>query len=309
MNVLMISGDRHLLEVGSPAYERLALQKSQVDELAVYVWPHVHHLGEVLHAAQTKHYDVVTAQDPFWRGLIAWGMARWTHTKLNIQVHTDLDALSLFRRLFSRWVLRRADTVRVVSSRIQRQVEHFGVRVPIRVLPVYVDLAPFQGLEHHAHPRFEKTILWVGRFEQEKNPQEAIRILSAVRAEGINAGLIFLGAGSLESSLRVQAESLVAAVEFPGWQDPAPFLAMADVVLSTSLHESYGLSTIEALAAGVPVVAPDIGIAREAGARVVPRKELATAVANVLRSEDRGRLRLSMPHAQEWVHLWRKSLI
>lgn len=63
---------------------------------------------------------------------------------------------------------------------------------------------------------------------------------------------------------------------------PAVFLETADVVLCTSLYESWGASIVEALAAGVPVVAPDVGVAKEAGATVVPRAQLAEAVVRVL---------------------------
>jgi glycosyltransferase involved in cell wall biosynthesis len=116
-----------------------------------------------------------------------------------------------------------------------------------------------------------------------------------------------LGAGSLEASVRRLAREL--PVEFPGWKDPKPYLVAADVVLCTSKHESYGASIVEALAAGVPVVAPDVGIAKEAGAIIASPAELAEKVAEVLAAGATGVLRIPLLTAELWVTEWRKTLI
>ena len=98
-------------------------------------------------------------------------------------------------------------------------------------------------------------------------------------------------------------------IEFPGWQDPKSYLQISDVVLCTSRHESWGASIIEALAAGVPVVSLDVGIAKEAGAIVVARADLAAAICDVLRTGKRGKLLLIMPSREEWAKHWRETLI
>ena len=117
-----------------------------------------------------------------------------------------------------------------------------------------------------------------------------------------------LGKGTLEPALHVHAKGL--PVEFPGWRsDPKPYLSVADVVLCTSRHESFGASIIEALAAGVPVVAPDVGIAREAGAIVVPREKLAETVIEVLRTRAQGELKLKLFSKEEWAAVWKSSLL
>ncbi|NNM84015.1 glycosyltransferase [Candidatus Parcubacteria bacterium] len=305
MKVLMISGDINILSTGSGARARLELQRGQVEQLDVFVWPQVHARRKILLDARQNAYDIVTAQDPFWRGFFALRIARRTGAKLNLQVHTDLSAQNVFRRMLASLLLRRADSVRVVSEKIQGQVRALGVKVPVHVLSVYVDIQPFKNLVPQPHN--QKTILWIGRFEAEKDPLAAIDVLKKVRAEGISAKLVMLGAGSLEPMLRKSTEIL--PIEFPGWHDPKPYLQTADVVLSTSRHESWGASIIEALAAGVPVVAPDVGIAREAGAVVVPRTELASAVLKVLRSSERGVLKMVIPSADEWARAWQATLV
>lgn len=305
MKVLMISGDKNILVQGSEASVRIELQRNQVDKLDVFVWPQIHSLSEIVKAAKINQYDVVTAQDPFWRGFIAWRVAQSIQAKLNLQIHTDLSAQPFWRRLLAYALLHRADSVRVVSEKIRKQVQDIGIKVPIRVLPIYVDISRFQNLkpEHHT----QKTILWIGRFESEKDPLLAINILKEVRTNGIDAKLIMLGAGTLEPAIRKLAGSL--SIELPGWQEPEPYFQIADVVLCTSKHESWGASIIESLAAKVPVVSPDVGIAKEAGAVVVPRSDLGNMVICVLNSGQQGELKISVPNADEWAKLWEKTLV
>ncbi|MCR4333491.1 MAG: glycosyltransferase [Patescibacteria group bacterium] len=305
MKVLMISGDRYLLEAGTEAHARLVLQRAQVEQLDVFVWPQVHSRSEIMRAARATAYDVVTAQDPFWRGLVARRAARVAGARLNLQVHTDLSAQPLFRRLLARFLLRRADSVRVVSERVRAQVQALGVTAPIHVLPVYVDVSRFEKVVREPHT--QKTILWVGRFEKEKDPLRAVSVLKEVRTTGVDAKLVMLGSGMLESELRQQSAGL--SVEFPGWQDTVRYLPTADLVLCTSLHESWGASIVEALAAGVPVVAPDVGIAKEAGATIASRAELTGKVIETLRAGQRGELKLFIPSAEEWAERWLGTLI
>jgi glycosyltransferase involved in cell wall biosynthesis len=306
MKVLMITGDKNVLVPGTGAHARYLLQKAQVDALDAMFWGRGALTAPFF--VQGK-YDVVTSQDPFWRGLVAWVVARRLGAKLNIQVHTDLMEQPLIRHVLSQIVLGHAHSVRVVSEKLKKQVERLSLGVPIHVLPVFVDVARFRNLERTHHPHFTKVILWIGRLEQEKNPAEALEVLRKVRAHGVDAGLIYLGAGSLEGSLRMQSAGQKEYVEFAGWQDPAPYLAMADVVLSTSPVESYGASIVEALAAGVLVVSYDVGIAREAGAVIASRGNLADAVLNTIQSGLRGELKLT-PMAQDaWAKAWKETLI
>ncbi len=292
----MITGDKRF----GPGHPRFDAQAAAVEKLQVLYWGR----GALWPKTPREHFDVVTAQDPFWRGHVAWHMSRRLKAKLNIQVHTDLMAHSWLKRFFATIQLRRADSIRVVSETIKQQVVRMGARAPIAVLPVYVEVEKFRTISPEPHSG--KILLWVGRFEDEKDPFKAIDVLKAVCEAGIDARLILLGAGSLEEMLRAKAKGL--PVEFPGWQDPAVYLGRSDVVLSTSRHESWGQSIVEALAAGVPVVAPDVGVAKEAGATVVSRQELARATIDALRSGARGALRLPLLGKEAWAAAWVQSL-
>lgn len=295
MKVLMITGDRRF----GPGNERYELQKAAVEELRVVYWGRGSYWPAV-----PSGFDVVTVQDPFWRGLFGFVAARRMHARFNVQVHTDLSAHSFVRHILAQIVLRHADSIRVVSEKIKNQVQHIGVRAKISVLPVFIDASRFREIAPQPHA--SKTVLWFGRFEEEKNPLGAIEVFKNIHSQQSQTKFVMLGTGSLEATVRQQAADL--PIEFPGWQDPASFLSTADAVLCTSWHESFGASIIEALSAGVPVVAPDVGVAREAGAVVVPYMGLADAVLDVLQKGTRGQLKLSMPSSGEWTKQWLETL-
>lgn len=304
MKVLMISGDKNLLKPGRDAASRLEWQRKAVEKVDVYVWPKLHSLGDIWRSARHGGHSVVTTQDPFWRGLIAWLVARRHNMSLNVQVHADMSGQSFIKRMLGRFVLKRADSIRVVSKRVEEQVKKTCTKARTHVLPIYIDLDRFREIKRLPHERL--TILWVGRFEKEKDPVQAVKVLKAVREQGVDAALVMLGAGLQEQVVREAARGL--PVEFPGWKPPEEYLNVADVVLSTSLHESWGASIIEALAAGVPVVAPDVGIAKEAGAIVVKRSDLANAVAEVLHDKPQSELKITFLDREEWAIKWKETL-
>jgi glycosyltransferase involved in cell wall biosynthesis len=297
MNVLMVSGDKGF----GPGHPRYDLMRQAVDRLEiVYVgrgrfWPTI----------PPGPFDVVTAQDPLWRGCLAWWLSRRFKAKLNLQVHADMRSYS---RIFSWWagcMLRKAQTVRVVSDEIKERVWALGATASVTVLPVFVDVSRFQRLTREPHEGL--VVLWIGRFEKEKDPLQAIEIFKEVLGKHVQAKLIMLGKGSLDDVLKARAAGL--PITFPGWQDSAPYLSKADVVLSTSRYESWGASIVEALAAGVPVVAPDVGVAEAAGATVAERANLASVLTEVLLKKPPGVLKLALPTREEWVEKWKKTLI
>jgi glycosyltransferase involved in cell wall biosynthesis len=313
----MISGDARMLVPGTEAHERYLLQKRQVDELAVAVWSPRRPLAlfSVLGRALTRRFDVVTAQDPLWRGLLGLIAARLGGARLQVQLHGDLRHVRGLSRALLRFVLRHADAARAVSDRIREQAEALGARPFIDVLPVFVDAeairdAPAADLKKE-FPQFGKTVLFAGRLEPEKSCADALRAFAQAAAEFPGAGLIIAGEGSERPMLEALARTLGLSdrVVFAGYRaDVLSLYKAVDCLLVTSLHESWGAAMIEALAAGCAVAAPDVGVAKEAGARVVPRQELGAAVVDMLRSGARGHLRFALPRRDEWARRWKETL-
>lgn len=322
-------------------YKRLLLQAQQVEWLEVFVraprrssvplGTHGMVRGfsgnklsvffHMLLARQRGRVDVVTAQDPFYLGLVAWVRARTHRSALQLQIHTDLFAPEFVSRntmkvALAKFLLRHADAVRVVSQRIQASLVPLGLRAKVSVLPIFVDAAAVasavSGDIRSRYARFSHIVLVASRLEPEKNVADSLVVMQKVLASVPTAGLLVAGEGSQRQALEGQARDLGIAdrVVFLGFRDDVFSLyKSADVLLVTSWYEGYGASIVEALAAGCAVVSPDIGVAAEAGATVVPREQLAQATAEVLQNRTRGVLHMQLLPPEEYARAWKETLV
>lgn len=314
MNILAIGSDRNILVSSSKSAKRQVAYGRHFDALDIIVFsrgayeqakvmlsPGVHvyptqsrfkllyGLDAMRIAWRLPKPDVVTVQDPFESGLVGWLIARVRGAKFHAQVHTDFlspgfdGALNCIRRILARFVLARADRIRVVSDRIKKSLEARSSKLaPISVLSIFVDVAKFRsahaGILAGRFAHFATRLLIVTRLEKEKNVSLAIE--SFAQCAPHDACLIIVGEGREKKRLEKLASSLGVAsrVSFEGRTDPLPYYAFADLVLVPSRYEGYGLVIVEALAAGKPVLATDVGIAREAGAIVSDAAHFAAAL-------------------------------
>ncbi len=235
--------------------------------------------GALFLARKLPRPDVITTQDPFETGLIGVIMSHLLHAPLHVQVHTDFLSPEFcahswknrVRVFLAGLVIKHATHIRVVSPRIKESIAlRYTPHTPISVLPIFVDTERFRTLAHHPHERFGVSLLFVGRLEKEKRADIAIHALARARTLGVEAGLTIVGDGSQRKELETLSEDLGVAgqVVFTGRTDPLGHYAHANMLLVPSAYEGYGMVIIEALAAGVLVVATDVGSAREAGAHI-----------------------------------------
>ncbi len=97
---------------------------------------------------------------------------------------------------------------------------------------------------------------WVGRAAEQKRPQDLPAIAAAVAAHGVQ--IVALGTG-------LRASAAGRALEAAGGRllaedtDPHALYAAADILVQTSAWEGMPLALLEAMAAGLPVVAYDAG--------------------------------------------------
>jgi glycosyltransferase involved in cell wall biosynthesis len=99
-----------------------------------------------------------------------------------------------------------------------------------------------------------------GRLVPMKGLQYLIRALPIVRGSVPGAELEIAGAGPEEEALRNEAHGLGVGgcIRFLGWQEDIPFHRW-NVFVMPSLEESFGIAALEAMAAGLPVVASAVG--------------------------------------------------
>lgn len=105
------------------------------------------------------------------------------------------------------------------------------------------------------------TIGSVGNLRDEKGHATLIEAFADVRSSH-EARLLLVGDGPLRSALEQQATDLGVRddVEFTGAvADVWPYLEQMDIFVLPSKHEALGIAALEAMAAGVPVVASDVG--------------------------------------------------
>lgn len=252
----------------------------------------------ILLARRLERPDVVSAQDPFESGLLAYVLSRMLGVPLHVQVHTDAlsmkfgthSILNFIRLHISLFVLKKADGIRVVSGRIKNSIEaRMKPKREITVLPIYIDTARFRDarVDYDLAARFvdfKKRLVVVARLESEKNV--ALTIRSFAEAAPQDACLIIVGEGSERDSLAQLAHScgVSARVFFEGAKDPSQYYKLADLVLVPSKYEGYGMVIVEALAARKPILATDVGIAREAGAIIADEETYADALAEWFKS-------------------------
>jgi glycosyltransferase involved in cell wall biosynthesis len=113
-------------------------------------------------------------------------------------------------------------------------------------------------------PRPGRRYLAVGSLKLQKNFASAIDAFSRIRRDADR--LVILGEGELRAALerQVKAAGLSKSVLLPGFiSNPAAIYRSADVFVLSSDYEGFGNVVVEALAAGLPVVATDCGGAGE----------------------------------------------
>ncbi|MEI9905404.1 MAG: glycosyltransferase [Asticcacaulis sp.] len=126
------------------------------------------------------------------------------------------------------------------------------------------EVANFSWLQHRpvkTRPNSPPVIGALGRLHEVKGFDVLLRAAAALRDKGVDFKLRLAGDGPELHSLRSLRDQLGLGgrVEFCGWLSrPEDFMAGLDLFVVPSRHEAFGLVVVEAMAAGVPVVASDI---------------------------------------------------
>jgi len=160
---------------------------------------------------------------------------------------------------------RGAETVFFPSEYLRACVERLGLSGRFTVVgnPVATQyFFPRPGLTH------SNRILWVGRLESDKDPISALRGFEAAKRQIEDLRLDIVGAGPDRRLIEdwIRDKNLGNAITVWGRQPRhviADLLSNSALFLSSSVVETFGIAVAEALASGVPVVAPDIPPMRE----------------------------------------------
>lgn len=176
------------------------------------------------------------------------------------------------RILINRLMLQRRDRVIAVGHAIrQALIDNEGIPAKrVRVIYNGIDLAAFRDAVHPRHELRREmgvdpddvVILQVARFDPIKDHATALRALVRVVRRHPSVRLVLAGEGPERPAIEelVRRNELETFVRFLGLRtDVARLLAAADLCLLTSVSEGIPLTLIEAMAAGLPVVATRVG--------------------------------------------------
>lgn len=252
--------------------------------------------------------SIVHAHSPFVTGALGAWHARRGRIPLVFTYHTQLEAYAHYvpfdarltrgaAALLTRTYANVADIVVVPTTAMERRLRDLGVCVPISIVPSGIDVATFAcgRRRDDVRARFgvgprEKLVLAVGRLGREKNVELALEAFA--RANISSARLVLVGDGIYRGALEARARQLgitprtTFARELPRDALPDAY-ASADAFLFASRSETQGLVLVEALAAGLPIVAVDTPQTRDVvGAwgvfAAADARELAAALGRVL---------------------------
>ncbi len=157
----------------------------------------------------------------------------------------------------------------VIPSESMRSilVNEYGLVDRFTVIPTGIDITPFKkangaALRSEWNWPDDKVIISAGRLAEEKNWVTLLRAFAIAQQAQPDLRLVLLGDGPQADALKQLAGELGVSerVTFIGkvsFQEMPNYLKAADLFSFASITETQGLVTLEAMAAGLPVVAVD----------------------------------------------------
>jgi glycosyltransferase involved in cell wall biosynthesis len=265
-------------------------------DFGIYSARHVFRL-----APYFQHYDLVHAYlfpAQLWVAMAAT-VAR-THVPL---VTSEQGTRNRRRRLWwrplDRWMYRQYRSIICASEGIAASLRQWLPETTPRLCVVHNGI-PLEQFERASKPErrsvlgcdCENALVFVARFDAAKDHPTLLRALAGVP----NAHLTLVGDGDQRPVIeRMIAElGLAGRVHLLGRRgDVAQVLKACDLYVHCSNHEGFGIAAVEAMAAGLPVIASDVpGLAEvvEGGGLLVPPGDapaLQSAIEELLQSRER----------------------
>jgi len=226
--------------------------------------------------------DLIHIHHPFWLGWAAQWRARRMKVPTVFTYHTRLEHYShfvplpgpLFRNLIAHTAIRRfanrCDGVIVPTESAEEYLRVIGVTSPIFVHPTGIDFDRFQNpapeavaalREQHGIAADERVLVSVSRLSREKNIDFLITALDELRrCSEQRFRCLIIGEGDEHARLdeRIRSLGLSDRVTLVGGVSPeaiAHYYQLGDLFVFASKSETQGMVILEAMAAGLPVVA------------------------------------------------------
>jgi N-acetyl-alpha-D-glucosaminyl L-malate synthase BshA len=256
-------------------HESIAFHPVEVSSYALFEYP-PHDLAlaaKMAEVAREHHLDLLHVHYAIPHaiaGVLAQDMLGAAAPKLVTTLHgTDITLVGQDRSFaeITRFGIQRSNGVTAVSQFLRRMtIDEFQVQNNIEVIYNFVDLSlycperAYRDRSAFARPG-ERILIHLSNFRPVKRVLDIVRIFDRVNRE-VPSVLLMVGEGPERASAQALARRLGVhdRVRFLGQQESVEeIVGMADVLLLPSELESFGLSALEAMACGVPVVGSDAG--------------------------------------------------
>ncbi len=230
-------------------------------------------------------FDVIHTHTPLKLGIVSMYWRRGRRATLIHTFHTLFEEFipvyfpfcylprpltRRFARWFSlnalHWYCNHFDAVIAPSRQVADLLHTYQIRPPVHVIPTGIGNGRFVRGERSRRRKEggiapgERVLLFAGRVGHEKGIDLILEAIPPIRKRVPSARLVIVGQGPAEGPLKRMARRLGIApwVHFVGYKPHAEMpdvYAAADLFLFASRTETQGLVTVEAMAAGKPVVA------------------------------------------------------
>jgi len=223
--------------------------------------------------------DLIHVHHPIWVGSLGVYLARRIKVPVIYTYHTRLEHYAhfvplpgrLFRNFISHALIKRfankCDGVIVPTYSAEDYLRVIGVKCSIFVQPTGIEFEAFQcvdnehleSLRQQYNPDNRIVLISVARLSNEKNIDFMLEALAGLQTDE-NYRLLLIGDGHERERLQTKIETLglaeqVCLVGSVPPENMAAFYNLADIFVFASKSETQGMVILEAMAAGLPVVA------------------------------------------------------
>jgi len=224
-------------------------------------------IGRLFKALDNFNPDVIHTHLYACMYTFPWVMLHGKSFLHTFHLPPELENRRLLRRVASKVLVKMKKMIPLAISHQNQKFlsQYYGLaenEIPVVYNPV--DLSKFNDPKPRTNAAF--TYITAGRFSVQKNQKMMLRAFAAFLKKGYDARLILLGKGEEEDNLRALACELGInnRIDFAGFVvNVEDYLVNADVFLLSSDYEALPLALLEAMAAGLPIIATDVGGVRD----------------------------------------------
>ncbi|MBQ5951122.1 MAG: glycosyltransferase family 4 protein [Lachnospiraceae bacterium] len=227
-----------------------------------------------------EHYDVVYCHTPV--GGLAARLAAVRTRRRGTKVVYCAHGLHFYKGAplknwllyypVEKWLARKTDVLYMINAEDYETVKkRFGKNTDVRRIPgMGIDFARLETEDpardrrrvrgEFGIPEDAFVMIYAADIVANKNQGMLVDALKILRGKGLNTYLVLPGpeCDGGAAKRHAQAQGVAEFCRFPGWRgDIGALMRAADVCTASSIREGFGLSLVEAMRCGLPVVATD----------------------------------------------------